>query len=103
MNIHVESNFPFSVTSIQYAPDVELCITLSSGYMPPESRYQYTASLGDGHAEEKKCRRSCADSQCLMAMIAGSSKKNVSALVYFSYLCTLKNGHPSPQHLLLIP
>ena len=53
MNIHVESNFPFSVTSIQYAPDGELRITLSSENMPSESRYQYTASLGGGHAEEK--------------------------------------------------
>ena len=53
MNVRIESNFPFSVASIQYAPDGELRITLSSDNMPPESRYQYTASLGDGHAEEK--------------------------------------------------
>ena len=51
MDIRIESNFPFSVTSIQYAPDGELRITLSSENMPSESRYQYTASLGRGHSD----------------------------------------------------
>jgi len=53
MNVRIESNFPFSVSSIQFAPDGELCITLSSDKMPQESRYQYTANLGGGQAEEK--------------------------------------------------
>ena len=53
MNVRIESNFQFSVASIQYAPNGELCITLSSENMHDESHYQYSACLGDGHAEEK--------------------------------------------------
>ena len=30
MNIRIDSNFPFSVASIQYAPNGELCIALTS-------------------------------------------------------------------------
>ncbi len=53
MNIRIESNFSFSVSSIQYAPTGELQITLSSDENQTASRYQYTASLGSGQAEEK--------------------------------------------------
>ena len=53
MNIKIESNFPFSVSSIQYSVTGELCITLNSDNTSPEGRYQYTASLGSGQAEEK--------------------------------------------------
>ena len=53
MNIRIESNFNFSVSSIQYAPNGELQITLASGECQTDSRYQYTASLGSGQAEEK--------------------------------------------------
>ena len=53
MNVRIESNFQFSVASIQYAPNGELCITLSSENMHDESHYQYSACLGDGQAEEK--------------------------------------------------
>lgn len=53
MNIKIDSNFPFSVSTIQFAPDGGLCISLVSDNMPAEPRYQYTASLGSGQAEEK--------------------------------------------------
>ena len=53
MNVRIESNFQFSVASIKYAPNGELCITLSSENMHDESHYQYSACLGDGQAEEK--------------------------------------------------
>ena len=53
MNIRIESNFNFSVSSIQYAPNGELQITLASSECQTDRRYQYTASLGNGQAEEK--------------------------------------------------
>ena len=53
MNIRIESNFSFSVSSIQYAPNGELQITLTSDEKQTDNRYQYTASLGSGKAEEK--------------------------------------------------
>lgn len=53
MNIRIESNFNFSVSSIQYAPNGELQITLTSGENQTASRYQYTACLGTGQAEER--------------------------------------------------
>ena len=53
MNIRIESNFNFSVSSIQYAPNGELQITLASGECQTGNRYQYTANLGTGQAEEK--------------------------------------------------
>ncbi len=54
MNIKINSNFPFSVTAIQFAPNGGLSITLSTPEgLPSESRFQYTASLGDGFAEER--------------------------------------------------
>lgn len=53
MNVKIESNFQFSVASIQYAPNGELCISLSSVENRADSKYQYTAKLGDGKAEEK--------------------------------------------------
>lgn len=53
MNIVIKSDFQFSVTSIRYAPNGELCIELSSENGNPKNRYQYTADLGSGQAEEK--------------------------------------------------
>ena len=53
MNIKTESNFNFSVSSIQYAPEGELTITLASDENHPDMRYQYTASLGPCRAEER--------------------------------------------------
>lgn len=53
MNIRIESNFNFSVSSIQYAPNGELQITLASDECQTGNRYQYTANLGTGQAEEK--------------------------------------------------
>ena len=53
MDIKITSNIQFSVTSIQYAPNGVLCISLSSGETTGDSRYQYSACLGDGQAEEK--------------------------------------------------
>ncbi len=53
MNIKINSDFRFSATSIQYSLQGELCITLASCEKETDIRYQYTASLGDGQAEEK--------------------------------------------------
>ena len=53
MNIRIDSDFNFSVSSIQYVPNGVLCITLSSGENQGGSRYSYEASLGSGQAEEK--------------------------------------------------
>ena len=53
MNIKIESNCLFSVSAIHYSATGELCITLNSDNTSPEGRYQYTASLGSGQAEEK--------------------------------------------------
>lgn len=52
MNIIIKSNFQFSVTSIHYAPNGELCIELSSEKGNEKNRYQYTANLGNGQSEE---------------------------------------------------
>jgi site-specific recombinase XerD len=53
MNIRIESNFEFTVDSIQYSSKGELCITLGSVSFPSDAHYQYTATLGSGQAEEK--------------------------------------------------
>ena len=53
MNIKIDSNFQFSVASIQYTATGELCISLTSNNLSDNAHYQYTASLGNGHAEEK--------------------------------------------------
>ena len=53
MNITIESSFRFSVSSIQYAPNGELLITLTSDSPHTDVQYRYTACLGDGLAEEK--------------------------------------------------
>ncbi len=39
MNIRIESNFNFSVSSIQYAPNGELQITLTSDEKQTDNRY----------------------------------------------------------------
>lgn len=54
MNIKINSNFQFSVASIQFAPDGELVISLVSGDTIRDREYQYTASLGSMCAEERK-------------------------------------------------
>ena len=53
MNIRIKTEFNFSVNSIQYAPNGELQIILTTGEKQTGSRYQYTACLGSGQAEEK--------------------------------------------------
>lgn len=53
MNIKIESNFQFSVDSILYTAEGELCISLTSDVFSSHSHYQYSASLGSGQAEEK--------------------------------------------------
>lgn len=53
MNINIDSNFQFSIASITFLPDGELCISLTSDVVSDNAHYQYTASLGSGHAEEK--------------------------------------------------
>ena len=53
MNIKIDSNFQFSVLSIQYTASGELIICLTSDEFPTDIHYQYSASLGDIQAEEK--------------------------------------------------
>ena len=53
MNIKIDSNFQFSVVSIQYTATGELSICLSSDDFSSNTHYQYSASLGSGQAEEK--------------------------------------------------
>ncbi|MCR4815968.1 MAG: site-specific integrase [Bacteroidales bacterium] len=53
MNIKIDSDFRFSVASIQYTAAGEVCISLTSGDSPSAMRYQYTANLGNCKAEEK--------------------------------------------------
>ena len=53
MNIKIDSNFRFSVASIQYTATGEVSICLTSDEIPSDIHYQYSASLGNGQAEEK--------------------------------------------------
>ena len=53
MNIKIDSNFQFSVASIQYTSTGELSICLSSDEFHTDIHYQYSASLGNGQAEER--------------------------------------------------
>ena len=53
MNIMINSNFRFSVVSIQYTVTGELSICLSSDGFSSGSHYQYSATLGSGQAEER--------------------------------------------------
>lgn len=53
MNIKIDSNFQFSVLSIQYTATGQLSISLTSDGFSTNAHYQYSASLGSGQAEEK--------------------------------------------------
>ena len=53
MNIRIDSNFGFLVTSIQYSPNGVLCISLTSKENQSIGQYQYEVNLGSGEAEEK--------------------------------------------------
>ena len=53
MDIRIKTNFQFLVSSIQYAPNGELCITLMSDTATEEKHFEYTANLGSGQAEER--------------------------------------------------
>lgn len=53
MNIKIDSDFQFSVVSIQYTATGELSICLSSDDFSSGTHYQYSASLGNGQAEER--------------------------------------------------
>ena len=53
MNIKIDSDFRFSVVSIQYTATGELCISLTSDAFATDIHYQYSASLGSWQAEEK--------------------------------------------------
>lgn len=53
MNITIESNFQFSVSSMSYLPSGELRIIISSNQEPKGNRYEYNASLGTGEAQER--------------------------------------------------
>ena len=57
MNITINSNFNFSVKSIQYTPNGKLQITLTSVENQSDNFYQYIANFGDGQAEEKPAIR----------------------------------------------
>ncbi|MBR3828451.1 MAG: hypothetical protein IKR79_05520 [Bacteroidales bacterium] len=59
MNIRIKTNFQFLVSSIQYAPNGELCITLMSDTATEEKHFEYTANLGSGQAEERPPWRIC--------------------------------------------
>lgn len=52
MNVKISSDFKFTVASIQYMPNGELHISLSSGE-DTNVNYEYKANLGDGVAMEK--------------------------------------------------
>lgn len=52
MNVKISSDFKFTVASIQYMPNGELHISLSSGE-DTKVNYEYKANLGDGVAMEK--------------------------------------------------
>ena len=53
MNIRIDSNFQFSVVSIQYTATGELSISLTSDGISTNTCYQYTANLGSVQAEER--------------------------------------------------
>ena len=53
MDIKIDSNFRFSVVSIQYTATGELSISLSSDSSSSDVHYQYSASLGCGQAKER--------------------------------------------------
>ena len=53
MNVKIESNFRFSVASIQYSPNEELCISLVCDEISDEIHYHYSANLGESQAEGK--------------------------------------------------
>ena len=53
MDIKIDSDFQFSVVSIQYTSTGELSICLSSDDFSSGAHYQYSASLGNGQAEER--------------------------------------------------
>ena len=55
MNIRIESNFKFSVASIQFTATGEVSICLTSDDFSSDAHYQYSASLGSGrhHLESK--------------------------------------------------
>lgn len=53
MNITIESNFQFAVTSISYHPNGELHILISRNQESDKNRYEYTANLGMGEARER--------------------------------------------------
>ena len=53
MNVTIESNLHFSVSSMSYLPNGELHIALTSNQGSDKNRYKYTANLGTGEAEKR--------------------------------------------------
>ncbi len=53
MNVTIESNFHFSVSSMSYLPNGELHIVISRNQKSDGSRYEYSANLGTSEAEKK--------------------------------------------------
>ena len=54
MNVKIDSNFRFSVASIQYTASGELRITINSEVFPSDAHYRYSASLGNWHITERQ-------------------------------------------------
>lgn len=54
MDIKINSDFPFSVSAIQYNPDGGLCISLNSACADSGREYRYSANLGNMCTEERK-------------------------------------------------
>lgn len=53
MKIKIDSNFKFSVASIQFTATGEVSICLTSDDFSSDAHYQYSANLGSDQAEEK--------------------------------------------------
>ena len=53
MNVKIESNFHFSVSSMLYMPNGELHIRLSAENITRDNHFEYTADLGSGESEER--------------------------------------------------
>lgn len=53
MNIIIESNFDFTMSSIHYSSNGELQIRLEKEDEPAANRYEYAVCLGDGKSEKR--------------------------------------------------
>lgn len=79
MNVRIESNFKFTVSSIRYSLDGELQISLTKEEESTDSRYQYAACLGNGAAEEHP---SVSIMECLLGYVRNSEIKEKTKETY---------------------